>query len=54
MLSWKENQMELTKKLFIADAKTYQIFWGFAQLSSAIVGGDIPVQNHVQTAGFLP
>jgi len=40
------------KFFFIADAKACQIFSGFEQLSSAIVGRDIPVQKHVQTAGF--
>jgi len=38
---------------FIADMKTCQVFWGFEQLSSAIVSRDIPTQTHVQTAGFL-
>ena len=50
----------LTKKLkpksknifVIADAKTCRIFWGFEQLSGAIVGGDIPAQKHVETAGI--
>jgi len=37
-----------TKIFFIADTKTFQIFWGFEQLSNTIVGRDIPVQ----TAGF--
>jgi len=37
---------------FVADIKTSRVFWGFKQLSSAIVGGDIPVQKHVETAGF--
>ena len=42
-----------TKKyFFIADAKTSHIFWGFEQLSSAIDAGVIPMQRHVQTAGF--
>jgi len=32
--------------------KTYQIFWGFEQLSSAIVDEEIPMQKLAQTAGF--
>jgi len=46
---WNPNQ----KNYFvIADAKTCRIFWWFEQLSSAIVGRDIPMQIHVQTARF--
>jgi len=37
---------------FIADVKTCQIFWGFEQLSSTIISRYIPMQKHVQTAGF--
>jgi len=48
----------LTKKkqyqnyFLIADVKTCRIFWGFQKLSSTVVGRDIPVQKHMQTAGF--
>jgi len=51
--------MSLTKKrnlksriFFIANAKTCWIFSGFEQLSSAMVGRDIPEQKNLQTAGF--
>jgi len=37
--------------IFVADSKTC---WVFEQLSSAISGEDIPMQKHVQTAGFQP
>ena len=50
--------MSLTKNpkpkifCFFADTRTCGIFLGFEQLSSAIIGRDIPAQRHMQTAGF--
>jgi len=46
------NNLFAGKKNFIADMKACWIFWEFEQLSSAIVGRGIPMQKHVQIAGF--
>jgi len=52
---WHHSQKTQNQNFcFIAYMKTFRIFWGFEQLSSAIVGIDNPMQKHVQTAGFLP
>jgi len=36
----------------IADVKTCRIFCEFEQLSCTIIARDIPMQKHVETAGF--
>ena len=48
----KKPETQIQKIFFIADMKTCQIFWGLEQITSTIVGGDAPMQKHLQTAGF--
>jgi len=48
------KEMKNQKYFFIADVKTCRIFWGFEQLSSAIVGRDIPVQKLLDFSLSLP
>jgi len=52
-MSLTKNLKPKTKKFFIiADTKTCRIFWGFEQLSNAIVGEDNLVEKHLQTSRF--
>jgi len=32
---------------------TCRIFWGFKQISSTNIGGDIPIQTHAKLVGIL-
>ena len=55
--AWNNSTYDVTHKkpkqfFFIADAKTCRIFWGFEQLSSAIVSRDITTHKQVEAAGF--
>jgi len=53
MTSLTKNLKPTTKKFFfIANYKTYQVFWTFEQLSITYSPRVMPTQSHVRTSCF--